>query len=224
MRQSFFEIMRIADEKKPGIIFLENVANLVEHDNGKTFNRIHDELSKRDYYIRYIVADACNYGTPQHRTRTYIVAFKDYEMCTRFQFPKEQALQKYIFDIINRSDRADDKFYFDKNSVQYQKMKLAITDENQIYRFSDYGIQKSKDGISFTLKANMGTWYNRVPIIKDNFGIREITPKECLALQGFPESFNFPNIPIKSMYKQCGNTVVVPVVEQLAKQVRKILF
>ena len=115
--------MRIADEKKPGIIFLENVANLVEHDNGKTFNRIHDELSKRDYYIRYIVADACNYGTPQHRTRTYIVAFKDYEMCTRFQFPKEQALQKYIFDIINRSDRADDKFYFDKNSVQYQKMK-----------------------------------------------------------------------------------------------------
>lgn len=183
----FFEIMRIADEKKPGIIFLENVANLVEHDNGKTFNRIHDELSKRDYYIRYIVADACNYGTPQHRTRTYIVAFKDYEMCTRFQFPKEQALQKYIFDIINRSDRADDKFYFDKNSVQYQKMKLAITDENQIYRFSDYGIQKSRDGISFTLKANMGTWYNRVPIIKDNFGIREITPKECLALQGFPD-------------------------------------
>lgn len=220
----FFEIMRIADEKKPRIIFLENVANLVEHDNGKTFNRIHDELSKRDYYIRYIVADACNYGTPQHRTRTHIVAFKDYEMCTRFQFPKEQALQKYIFDIINRSDRADDKFYFDKNSVQYQKMKLAITDENQIYRFSDYGIQKSKDGISFTLKANMGTWYNRVPIIKDNFGIREITPKECLAFQGFPKSFNFPNIPIKSMYKQCGNTVVVPVVEQLAKQVRKILF
>lgn len=218
----FFEIMRIADEKKPGIIFLENVANLVEHDNGKTFNRIHDELSKRDYYIRYIVADACNYGTPQHRTRTYIVAFKDYEMCTRFQFPKEQALQKYIFDIINRSDRADDKFYFDKNSVQYQKMKLAITDENQIYRFSDYGIQKSRDGISFTLKANMGTWYNRVPIIKDNFGIREITPKECLALQGFPESFDFPDISIKSMYKQCGNTVVVPVIKDIAKNIRSI--
>lgn len=216
----FFEIMRIADVKKPRIIFLENVANLVEHDNGKTFSRIHDELSKREYYIRYLVADACNYGIPQHRTRTYIVAFKDYEICTGFRFPKEQPLQKHIFDIINRSDRADDKLYFDKNSVQYQKMKLAITDENQIYRFSDYGIQKSKGGISFTLKANMGTWYNRVPIIKDSFGIREITPKECLALQGFPESFDFPDISIKSMYKQCGNTVVVPVIKDIAKNIR----
>ncbi len=50
--------MRIADAKKPKIIFLENVANLTEHDNGKTFNRIHNELSDRDYYIRYLIADA----------------------------------------------------------------------------------------------------------------------------------------------------------------------
>lgn len=145
----FFEIMRIADEKQPQIIFLENVANLTEHDNGKTFNRIHNELSERNYYIRYIIADACNYGIPQHRTRTYIVAFKDFDMCNEFQFPKEQPLEKHIFDIIDRSVKADDSFYLSENSLQYQKMKAAITDENQIYRFSDYGIQKSKDGISF---------------------------------------------------------------------------
>ena len=89
----FFEIMRIAEAKKPKIIFLENVANLTEHDNGKTFNRIHNELSERDYYIRYLIADACNYGIPQHRTRTYIVAFKDYEMCNGFRFPEEQPLK-----------------------------------------------------------------------------------------------------------------------------------
>lgn len=217
----FFEIMRIADAKKPKIIFLENVANLTEHDNGKTFNRIHNELSERNYYIRYIIADACNYGIPQHRTRTYVVAFKDYDVCNRFCFPEEQPLQKHIFDVINRSVRAERNFYLDKKSVQYQKMKSAITDENQIYRFSDYGIQKGKDGISFTLKANMGTWYNRVPIIKDNFGIRTITPKECLALQGFPRTFDFPDIPLKSMYKQCGNTVSVPVVVQIAKNIKR---
>lgn len=140
-------------------------------------------------------------------------------MCNRFCFPEEKPLQKHIFDIIDRSVKADDKFYLPEDSLQYQKIKAAITDENQIYRFSDYGIQKSKDGISFTLKANMGTWYNRVPIIKDNFGIRTITPQECLSLQGFSKSFIFPNIPIKSMYKQCGNTVVVPIVEQIAKQI-----
>lgn len=214
----FFEIMRIADAKKPKIIFLENVANLTEHDNGKTFNRIHNEFSERDYFIRYLIADACNYGILQHRTRTYIVAFRDYETCNSFRFPEEQPLQKHIFDIIDRSVKAKDKFYLPENSVQYQKMNAAITDENQIYRFSDYGIQKSKDGISFTLKANMGTWYNHVPIIKDNFGIRTITPQECLALQGFPKSFVFSDIPMKSMYKQCGNTVVVPVVKQIVAQ------
>lgn len=220
----FFEIMRIADTKQPKIIFLENVANLTEHNNGKTFNRIHNELSDRDYYIRYLIADACNYGIPQHRTRTYIVAFKDYDKCTGFRFPEEQPLKKHIFDIIDHSVKADDKLYLLENSAQYQKIKAAMTDENQIYRFSDYGIQKSKDGISFTLKANMGTWYNRVPIIKDNFGIRTITPKECLALQGFSKSFDFPDIPIKSMYKQCGNTVVVSLVNSIAKQISKCIL
>lgn len=219
----FFEIMRIADKKKPEIIFLENVANLTEHDNGKTFNRIHNELSERDYTIRYIIADACNYGIPQHRTRTYIVAFKNFEMCNRFRFPEEQPLKNHIFDIIDRSKKADERFYIDENSSQYRKLKKAITDEKQIYRFSDYGIQKSNDGISFTLKANMGTWYNRVPIIKDDFGIRTITPKECLALQGFPPSFDFPDIPIKSMYKQCGNTVVVPIVQNIAKKLYELI-
>lgn len=216
----FFEIMRIADAKKPKIIFLENVANLTEHDNGKTFNRIHNELSERDYYIRYVIADACNYGIPQHRTRTYIVAFNDYEACNRFCFPEERPLQKHIFDIIDRSVKAEYKFYLSENSVQYQKMKAVITDKNQIYRFSDYGIQKSNGGISFTLKANMGTWYNRVPIIRDDFGIRTITPEECLALQGFSQNFGFPDIPIKSMYKQCGNTVVVPFVREIAHNVK----
>lgn len=219
----FFEIMRIADKKKPAIIFLENVANLTEHDNGKTFNRIHNEFSERDYTIRYIIADACNYGIPQHRTRTYIVAFKNFEMCNRFKFPEEQPLKKHIFDIIDRSKKADERFYIDENSSQYRKLKKAIIDENQIYRFSDYGIQKSKGGISFTLKANMGTWYNRVPIIKDDFGIRTITPKECLALQGFPSSFDFPNISMKSMYKQCGNTVVVPIVQNIAKKLYELI-
>ena len=182
-------------------------------------SRIHNELSDRDYYIRYIIADACNYGIPQHRTRTYIVAFKDFEMCNRFTFPKERSLKKHIFDVIDRSLKADDEFYLKEDSVPYKRMKAAITDENQIYRFSDYGIQKSKGSISFTLKANMGTWYNRVPIIKDDFGIRTITPKECLALQGFPESFCFPDIALKSMYKQSGNTVVVPIVRETAIQI-----
>ena len=216
----FFQITDVIDAKKPKFVFLENVANLVEHDHCKTFNVIHNELVSRDYYIRYMVEDACDYGIPQHRTRTYIVAFKDKE---KFLFPEKITLDKRVFDIIDRTHKQDEVFYLKEDMPQFKKMAAAIKDEEQIYRFSDYGIQSSKDGISFTLKANMGTWYNRVPIIKDYFGIRKITPEECLALMGFPKEYKFPkNITQTSAYKQCGNSVVVPLINSIAKNILKV--
>lgn len=219
----FFEIMRFADVLQPRVIFLENVANLVEHDTGRTFNVIYNELSSRGYFIRYLVADACDYGVPQHRTRTYIVAFRDLSECNRFVFPQPVPLEKHIFDVINREEKAAAGYYLSQDSSNYQRLNAAMTDNNQIYRFSDYGVQRGKDGISFTLKANMGTWRERVPYIRDAYGIRKITPKECLALQGFPKSFGFSDIPIRSAYKQCGNTVVVPLVRKIAKHIRNTL-
>ena len=75
--------------------------------------------------------------------------------------------------------------------------------------------------ISPTLKANMGTYHDRVPIIRDDYGIRKITPFECLALQGFPSDFGFKDIPIEQAYKQCGNTVCVPVVKRIADNIFK---
>ncbi len=216
----FFEIMRIADAVKPQLILLENVANLVEHDKGRTFNVIHNELVSRGYFLRYMVTDACDYGIPQHRTRTYLLAFRDVEQCESYRFPDKVKLEKRVFDIIDKSVKVDDIFYLPENTSKYNKMAKAITDENQIYRFSDYGIQKSKDGICFTLKANMGTWYDRVPIIKDNFGIRTITPDECLALMGFPQGFKIADISSKSAYKQIGNSVCVPVVFQIANNIK----
>ena len=102
--------------------------------------------------------------------------------------------------------------------AKYRRLNELISDEKHLYRFADYGIQSSKDGISFTLKANMGTYYDRVPIIKDKFGIRNITPSECLALQGFPKEFAFPNtVPEREQYKQAGNTVCVEVIERIIR-------
>lgn len=208
----FFEVGKVIDAKQPQIVFLENVANLTEHDNGKTFNVIHNELAGRGYYIRYIIADACNYGIPQHRTRTYIVTFKDKSKCDSFRFPEEVPLKKRITDIINTSVKVDDSYYYSPDEPKYARIQKAIVDDKQLYRFSDWGIQSSKDGIAFTIKANMGTYPNRVPIIKDSFGIRSITPAECLALQGFPTCFIFPNtVPERERYKQAGNTVNIEI-------------
>lgn len=219
----FFEIMRIADALQPPVIFLENIANLTEHDNGKTFNVIHNELASRNYIIRYIIADACNYGIPQHRTRTYIVAFKSQTACDAFRFPDVCKSEKHIFDVIDKTVKADESYYIALESSQYKRLSKAMTDLEQIYRFSDYGIQASKDGISFTLKANMGTWYNRVPYIRDNYGIRKITPLECLALQGYPKEYSFPDIPLVEKYKQCGNTVCVPVIKNIAENLFELI-
>lgn len=216
-----FEIMRIADFIEPKIIFLENVANLVEHDNGHTFNVIHNELVSRGYYLRYLVADACDYGIPQHRTRTYLLAFRDIVQCEAYRFPEKTELKQGVFDIIDKSATVDCSFYLLENTPKYNKMAKAITDENQIYRFSDYGIQSGRDGVCFTLKANMGTWYDRIPIIKDDYGIRKITPYECLALMGFPKYFKIADIPLKNAYKQIGNSVCVPIIQQIADCIRK---
>ena len=207
----FFEIGKTIDAKRPSVVFLENVANLIEHDGGRTFDIIHKELAGRDYYLRYLVADACEYAdVPQHRTRTYLLAFSDKEKCERFKFPEKRPLTKQIRDVIAFTKKADDSFYLHPDDYGYDRMKEAIKDDRQIYRFSDYGVQSSKNGISFTLKANMGTYPNRVPVIKDEFGIRSITPMECLALQGFPPRFTFPTtVPLREQYKQAGNTVCI---------------
>ena len=220
----FFEIMRIADCLQPQLIFLENVANLTEHAGGKTFNAIHNELASRDYTIRYIIADACDYGVPQHRTRTYILAFRNLFKAASYRFPEKTALIRRITDVIDTRRKAAEDLYLSESDRDYIKLNRFISDKNQLYRFSDYGIQASRDGISFTLKANMGTWYKRVPYIKDDFGIRKITPEECLALQGFPSGFRFSqSTPQNEKYKQCGNTVVVSLVQALAKNAFEIM-
>lgn len=137
----FFEVGKVIDAKQPKIVFLENVANLTEHDNGKTFNIIHNELAGRGYYIRYIIADACDYGIPQHRTRTYIVAFKDKTACDNFRFPEKVPLEKHITDIIDTSVKADARYYYSLDEPKFARLQKAIVDDKQLYRFSDWGIQ-----------------------------------------------------------------------------------
>ena len=130
----FFEIGKIVDAKHPSVVFLENVANLTEHDHGKTFNVIHNELAGRGYYIRYIVADACDYGVPQHRTRTYIVAFTDKTACERFVFPEKIPLEQRKTDIIDMSVKPDERNYYFPGSHRNKRVQNAIVYNKHINR------------------------------------------------------------------------------------------
>lgn len=217
----FFEISRIVEIKRPQIIFLENVKNLIEHENGKSFLIIYNTLAQFGYCLKYKVMNANEYGnTPQDRARIYIITFLDYGMCDKFAFPVPIDLTVRINDFIDRSQKHSDIYYYSKKNKYYRELSERVVDINAIYRIDDTGVAKRKYLLSPTLKANMGTYPDRVPIIKDDFGIRKLTPYECLALQGFPSDFKFSRIPLGEAYKQAGNTVCVPVVRRIADKIK----
>ena len=220
----FFEISRIAKSKEPKVIFLENVANLLEHDDGKSFLTVYNALAPQGYSLRYQLMDSLEYGNvPQRRTRIFIVAFKDLEACECFKFPDKVELTTKLNDILVRNVKHSDCYYYDKSSGYYNDLKRIVTDKNAMYKIYDSGISRKAHYICPTLTANMGTYPDRVPIILDDYGIRKITPYECLALQGFPKDFHFPKISLNSAYKQCGNSVVVPVIRRIAENIVKIM-
>ena len=130
----FFELVRIFKEKKPQIVFLENVKNLVGHDNGNTFAVILEELQKENYHIKFSVLNAMEYGNiPQNRERIYIVAFKDVELYKSFEFPLPVSLKKKLSDIIDFETLVDEKYYYTEGKYKgdiYEQLVETMDDEN----------------------------------------------------------------------------------------------
>lgn len=220
----FYEIVRVVKEKQPKIIFLENVSNLIKHNDGKTFLAIYNALAPLGYSLRYSVMDATEFGNvPQIRTRIFIVAFLDEEKCEKFKFPKKIERTVQLNDIIKRDIKHDNSYYYNENSPYYKDLKIIVTDKRALYKIYDTGVSRKAHYICPTLTANMGTYPDRVPIVLDDYGIRKITPYECLALQGFPKEYRFPKIPLPSAYKQCGNSVVVPVIKRIAESIMAVM-
>lgn len=220
----FFEIARIVEAKRPQVIFLENVSNLLQHDDGKTFLTIYNALVPFGYAFKYRVMDSFEYGNvPQHRKRIFIVAFLDYEKCEKFEFPDKIKPVVQLNDILVRSFKHDNSYYYNESSVYYADLKRIVTDKKALYKIYDSGVSRKAHYVCPTLTANMGTYPDRVPIILDDYGIRKITPYECLALQGFPKTYRFPKITMASAYKQCGNSVVVPVIRRIAENIKKAI-
>ncbi|MCL2046814.1 MAG: DNA (cytosine-5-)-methyltransferase [Oscillospiraceae bacterium] len=219
----YYEILRVIDEKQPQIVFLENVKNLVEHDNGRTFYTICATLADRGYIVKHSILGAHTHGNiPQYRDRIFIVAFLDPKKANMFNFPHSLPLTKSINDLINRDIQVSDSYYYNSTHQYYEQLNNKMTNNFAIYRIDDSGVAIRAWDLCPALKANMGTYTDRVPLIRDAFGIRKLTPADCLALQGFPKKYRFPNIPIKEIYKQLGNTVCVPIILRIAKELRKI--
>lgn len=228
----FFDVARIIKEKKPSVVFLENVKGLTNHDKGNTLKVILNTLEELGYAYFYKVLNSKDYGVPQKRERIYIVAFnkekvKGYE---DFQFPKKSSKKVKVEDILQ--ENVELKHFVSK---RYLKSLKAHKKRHQS-KGNGFGYEViPEDGIANTLvTGGMGRERNlvvdhSVPTnnlkkkkSKNKENLRVMTVREWARLQGLPDSFKFP-VADGPAYKQLGNSVAVNVIHAIAKEIRKIL-
>lgn len=155
----FFNVANIIKEKRPAIILLENVKNLVSHDNGNTFQVILKTLKELGYHVKHAVLNASTYGDmPQNRERIYIVGFLDKQHYKNFDFPEPIKLTKTIFDLIDFENKVDEKYYYTKNKYphilkEFEKIEPKI---GVVYQWRRVYIRENKSNVVPCLTANMG--------------------------------------------------------------------
>lgn len=223
----FFDIEQIIERHRPKVVFLENVKNLVSHDKGKTFKIILEILEEKLGYKVYhkVLNSMTHANVPQNRERIFIVAFdpnqvKDYE---NFKFPEEIKLTKTIHDVLEQG-KQNDKYYYSPSHPYYPELEKTITKKDTVYQWRRVYVRENKSNVCPTLTANMGAGGHNVPLVKDDYGIRKLTPKECFAFQGYPmDKYILPPIADSKLYMQAGNSVTTILIERIANQIIKVL-
>lgn len=223
----FWKIMEIVDKHNPQVLILENVKNLLTHDNKKTFETIKKEIENRGYYIKYSVLDTSKItNIPQHRERIYIICFKNKSSYDTFNFNFKTLKNNKINTFLEKN--INDKYYYTQKLKVYDLVKKEVTknvnEYNIIYQYRRVYVRENKSNCCPTLTANMGSGGHNVPLIKDDKGIRKLTPRECFNLQGFPQDYKLPdNLSDSKLYKLAGNAVSIPVVDLIITNIKKSL-
>ena len=242
----FFDLIRLLKELKPKAYLLENVKTLATHNDGKSFETVKDEIISAGYSFIPFVLKAHKYTEiPQGRERIYIVGFRNESeyfynkpvkvnsqmnfgntpCSASFKIPAASEIErKSVRDFLEDSTVLPGDYYTKPDSTIHQTVRKDVVDENKVYQFRRWYIRENKSNVCPTLTANMGSGGHNIPIILDGETPRRLTPKECFNLQGFPENFQLPDdVPRGQLYKQSGNTVVVPMIRRIAEEITRIL-
>lgn len=229
----FLHIIRIVREfgkNKPKILLLENVKNLKAHDKGRTFKRIQAEIQRAGYWFSDANARILNTADytdiPQNRERVFMVAMSQSHFpANTFVFPDPlpNGKRSPVRSFLDLNAKQDNVFYFTPESQYYGLFRDAVATggREHIYQLRRSYVRKNMSGMCFTLMANMGEGGHNQPVIKDRWGIRKLTPRECARLQGYEDSwFKIPpSLSNSQVYKQIGNSVTVPLVARLAERI-----
>jgi DNA (cytosine-5)-methyltransferase 1 len=217
----FFEIIRIARFHKPKMILLENVKNLMVHDNGSTLQTIKDKLTSIGYKHFAQVLNASDFGIPQARKRTYIIAFKNNLKIKEFSFPKGISDFKIVSDILEKE--SSDEYIIDKTYTINKELSNSITRSKKLVRIGKIGLGRqgeriySVKGQATTLSAQGGGIGGKTGMYLVNGKVRRLSPRECARLMGFPDDFIMADSDYKCYY-QFGNSVVVNVIQEIIKK------
>lgn len=210
----FHEIVRVLEEKKPISFLLENVKGLVNHNGGRTL-KIVLKMLERDYWVFYEVLDSFNFGVPQNRERIYLLGFRKdkFKEKINFKIPTSNGKKSYINE------------HLEKNAIGYSISKHL--QDNYLFKKND-GRPKIIDGLTKESVKTLVSTYYKIQRLTGTFvrdgktGLRLFTENECKAIMGFPKDFDIP-VSRTQMYRQFGNSVAVPVIEELAKEIIKTL-
>lgn len=211
----FFDVADIISRHRPKAFYLENVKNLVSHDRGRTFKVIKETLEELDYSIHFEVLDGKTF-VPQHRERIMIVGFdnKRYKGKEHFEFPKLGEPVKCVADILD-SNVADKYTLSDKlwNYLQNYAEKHKAKGNGFGYGMADL------NGITRTLSARYYKDGSEILIPQgEGSNPRRLTPRECARLMGYPDEYIISAVSEIQAYKQCGNSVVVPLITSVSKE------
>lgn len=218
----FFDVAEIIRRKRPKAVCLENVKNLYTHDEGRTFAVIKGTLEELGYVVYHKVMNAMEYANvPQNRERIFIVCFDPKQVPNHkdFQFPEKEDLKRNVKDCID-SKVSDSKYFYTEKFPHYEELCKNMTSTETVYQWRRQYVRENKSNVCPTLTANMGTGGHNVPLVVTKDGIRKLTPKECINFQGFPKEYSFPaSIAESAKYKQAGNSVVVPLIRKVCKNI-----
>lgn len=212
----FFDIERIIAEKRPKAFLLENVKQLKGHDKGRTFKVIKEHLQALDYSVSEKVLRAGDFGVPQNRERIYIVGFDrtyfNLDETFEFEFPIPPKTHTRLGDILEA--QVDEKYTI---SQRLYDGHLRRKEEHK-KRGNGFGFSLFNEDSEYTNTLSARYYKDGSEILIEQPGNlpRKLTPRECARLQGFPEEFIIPVSDTRA-YKQFGNSVAVPVIRAIAK-------
>lgn len=223
----FFDVARIIKEKRPKVVFLENVKNFATHNGGNTLHVVKNTMHELGYSFDYDVLNSIHYGIPQKRERIYMVSFRNDITRETFVFPKPFKLERYVEDFLLPSEYTK-KYEVYRDDLVLNSNARVSENFNKSIRVGTVGKGGqgeriySPKGIAITLSAYGGGVFAKTGGYLIDGKTRRLHPRECARIMGFPDSYKL-HPSDNQAYKQLGNSVVIDVLQYITMQIGESL-